>query len=83
MKLMGRIAMIALAAAIFVGLTGMLADSIHPHRNRHGETERRRRPSEPRLDRLPNFLGQFVLMALIVIGGRTVLRLRLIDPPRL
>jgi len=83
MKVLGRIAMIALAAAIFVGLTGMYADSIRPHRNRHGETERRRRPSEPRLQSWTNFLGQFVVMALIAIGGRTVLRLRLIDPPKL
>jgi hypothetical protein len=83
MKLLRRIAMIALAAGLFVGLTGIYADSIGPHRNRHGETERRRRPSEPRLQSLPNFLGQFVVMGLIVIGGRMVLRLRLVDPPSL
>jgi hypothetical protein len=83
MKLLGRIAMIALAAAIFVGLTGMYADSIRPRGNRYGDTEWRRRPSEPRLRRLPNFLGQFVVIALIAVGGRTVLRLRLTDPPSL
>jgi hypothetical protein len=74
--------MIALAAALFAGLTGMYADSIRRDQgHRASPTELRRRPSQPHLDRLPNFLGQFVVIGLIALAGRVVLRLRLAAPP--
>jgi hypothetical protein len=78
-KTLARIAIIALVAAVFVELTGLYADFRPRAAPLRWETERRRRPSEPHLDRTPSFLGQFVVIGLIAFAGRKVLRLRLVD----
>ena len=77
MKTLARMAMIALAAGLFVGITGVLANiQPSPPRERF-ELERRRRPSEPQWNRLPSFAGEFLLIGMIAVAGRTILRLRL------
>ena len=77
MRIVTRVAIIALAAAMFVGITGLLANFQAPDRHSRFELERRRRPSEPQWNRLPSFLGEFVLIGVIAAAGRTILRLRL------
>lgn len=41
-----------------------------------------RRPSAPQVSRLPSFLGEGLVLALIAVAGRLVFRLRLSDTPR-
>jgi len=76
---------IVLAAGLFMALTRMYAQFIHPRpRNPYRQVERvqlERRPAEPDLGRFPNLLGHGVLFGLITIGGRKLLRLRLTDRP--
>jgi hypothetical protein len=55
----------------------MFADFRPPSRHRQFESERRRRPANPQWNRLPSFLGQFLVIGLVAIAGRTILRLRL------
>jgi hypothetical protein len=84
-RTLARIAIIAFAAAWVVELTGFYADfrprsaNLHRETERRWETERRRCPAEPHLDRLPSFLGEFALIGAIAFAGRKVLRLRLVD----
>lgn len=80
-RTLARIGIIAAAAAVFVGLTGLYAHSIRPpvFRFRPRMFARERRPPEPRLRALPGFMGECFLFALITVGGRKLLRLRLGD----
>jgi hypothetical protein len=76
-KTLARIAKIGLAAAIVCALTGVYAETM-PRRHPYGqEKDRTIRPSAPDLSRLPNAMGQIVLVGLIAVGGRVILRLRL------
>ena len=79
MRTLARIAIIAVGAACVVELTGVYADFRPSSAHLRWETERRRRPSEPHLDRLPSFLSEFALLGAIAFAGRKVLRLRLVD----
>ena len=74
-----RIAMIAAAGAVFMGLTVLYAHSIRPPVFRFNPRifTRERRPPEPRLNAVPKFVGECLLFALITVGGRNLLRLRL------
>lgn len=76
MKTVGRVALIAIAAAMLCWMTGAYA-ATGPGSHRYHERNRTVRPSEPDMRRLPNFVGQFVLVGLIAVGGRVILRLRL------
>ena len=79
MKTFGRIALVLLAASFIVIGTAVvrhLRDEF-PY-GRPGQILKREN-SLPNPDRLPNFIGQFGLIALIATGGRVVLRLRLSD----
>lgn len=79
MKLLARIAMIMAVAAVFVQLTALYADFRPRSPRLRFEMERTRRPSEPQWNRLPSFLGEFVVVGLIAVGGRKLLRLRLTE----
>jgi hypothetical protein len=78
-KTLARIALIVLAAGLFVELTGIYADFQPRSPRLRWESERRRRPPEPQLDRTPSFLGEFVVIGMIALAGRKVLGLRLAD----
>jgi hypothetical protein len=77
-RIVVRIAAIALAAALFIGLTTLYADSIRPPRdNRFQRRDARRRPPEGQLSRFPSVAQQFVLVVFAGFAGRKVLRLRI------
>ncbi len=80
-RILARLAIIAVAAALFIGLTAVYASTIRPPANRRGEyrefRDRRRRPAGPKLSALPNFLVEGSVVAMIAIAGRMALRLRL------
>jgi hypothetical protein len=86
-QIVARLAIIAVVAAVFIGLTAVYASTIRPPANRRGEyrefrdlrefRDRRRRPAGPKLSALPNFLVEGSVVAMIAIAGRMVLRLRL------
>jgi hypothetical protein len=72
-RVMVRLAMIALAAALFIGLITLYAHSFGPPSAR----ERERRNSEPQLKSLPTLLQQYLVFGAIALAGRKILRLRL------
>jgi hypothetical protein len=75
-----RIAIIALAAAVCIGMSSLYAHSLKPPPPRRGELRGlRRRDPNPRLDALPKFMVECVVFAGITTIGCTVLRLRLSD----
>lgn len=77
-RLLARVALVLLAAAVFIGLTQFYAGSMRPGSvNAYRRALRRHRPSEPQLSRFPSFLGAGMLFALIAVAGRLVFRLRL------
>jgi hypothetical protein len=78
-RVMGRIALLFLAAAVFIGLTQIYAGSVKPppFANIYGQARRNNRPSAPQIGRLPSFFGEILLVALIAVAGRVVFRLRL------
>ena len=80
---LARIALLSLAAAVFVGLTAIYAGSMRPRSvDPRRQAARRHRPSEPQASRLPSFIGEGMLLALIAVAGRIVFRLRLSPEPR-
>lgn len=81
-RLLARIVLLLLAAAIFIGLTQFYAGSMRPDPvNAHRRALRRHRPSEPQVSLFPSFLGAGLLLALIAVAGRIVFRLRLSAAP--
>jgi hypothetical protein len=77
-RVVARIAILAVAAALFIGLTGIWASAIESHERserRFGRVVRRAR--WPQLRRLSSFAGELVIFAAIAAGGRMILRLRL------
>lgn len=78
-RILTRIGMMSAAAVIFMALTGLYAHSIRPPVFRFNPRifTRERRPAEPRLNAVPKFVGECFLFALITVGGRKLLRLRL------
>ncbi|HKD07774.1 MAG TPA: hypothetical protein VKB79_17880 [Bryobacteraceae bacterium] len=86
-SLLARIAAIIVAAALVIGLAVLYARASRPRLRgpREGgnpETSEmlrrfRLRPRGPQLSRVGGFAGQCVLLALIAMGGRYILRIRL------
>jgi hypothetical protein len=84
-RIVGRIAMIALAVALFAGLTTMYARTMRPRvfRARVGRGGRgdwsdlRRRPDNVQFGRFPEIFKEGGLFALVTLAGRKILRLRL------
>lgn len=77
-RLLSRLALLSLAAAAFVGLTGLYGSSVRlPLPNPHWQAARRHRPPAPHLSTFPEFVGEGVVLAVYAVAGRIVLRLRL------
>jgi len=79
-RVVARIAMLMVAAAVFIGLTGIWANAIESRERserRFGREVRRAR--WPQLRRLYSFAGDLVILAAIAAGGRLILRLRLTE----
>jgi len=77
-RVLSRLALLSLAAAAFVGLTGIYGDSVRPPvPNPHSQAARRYRPSAPQVGRFPEFVGEGMLLAFFAVVGRIALRLRL------
>ena len=77
-RVLARLALLSLAAALFIGLTEIYADSIRPRFvGPDTRAARRRRPSEPQLGQVLSFVGEGILVAVFTVALRIVLRLRL------
>jgi hypothetical protein len=77
-RVFSRLALLSLAAAAFVGLTGVYGGSVRvPLPNPGWQAERRHRPSAPHFSDFPEFAGEGMLLAFWAGCGRIVLRLRL------
>jgi hypothetical protein len=75
---LGRIAIVGLVAAVFVALTQAYARSIQvPLPDPGWRGERAHRPSAPDLGKVPELVGEGLVVAIYAVGGRIVLRLRL------
>ncbi len=78
-----RIWMVCLAAALVVAITAVSVASVPtrsdevPPPGRKTVQVYRRRPLEPNAGRIGEFSGQLLLVALVTLGGRKILRLRL------
>lgn len=81
LRIAGRIALVAAAAAVCIGLTAAYTGTIPPLPPRR-PLERRigaRRPPWPRWIGVGQFGAEAGLIAMITFGGRKLLRLRLSD----
>ena len=77
-RVVARIVMLAVAAAVFIGLTGIWASAIESHERSERRLRRVvRRARWPQLCRASSFAGELVIFAAIAVGGRMILRLRL------
>ena len=83
-RVLARLALLSLAAAVFIGLTQVYAGSVQPPRfpERFRRVRRNNRPSDPQPGRFPSFLGEGLVVAVIAVAGRIVFRLRLTPAPR-
>lgn len=82
-RVLSRLALLSLAAAALVGLTGIYAGSVRlllP--NPHSQAVRLNRPSAPQVSRFPELVGEGLVLALYAAAGRKVFRLRLSPVPR-
>jgi hypothetical protein len=82
-RLLSRLALLSLATAAFVGLTGIYGGSVRPSlpSPRYRATHRHP-PSAPQVSHFLEFVGAGIVLALFAVGGRTALRLRLSPAPR-
>jgi hypothetical protein len=77
-RVVSRVALISLAAAAFIGLTGIYGVS-----RRHGlpsaswQEERGHRPSAPQVMYFPDVIGDGIVLAIFAFAGRIIFRLRL------
>jgi hypothetical protein len=82
-RVLSRLALLSLAAAAFVGLTGIYGGSVRPplpdprYRATH-----RYRPSAPQASQFLEFVGAGLGLALVALGGRIALRLGLSSASR-
>ena len=82
-RLLSRLALLSLAAAAFVGLTGIYGGSVRPPLpNPLYRATHRHRPSAPQVSHFLEFVGAGLVLALFAVGGRIALRLRLSPAPR-
>jgi hypothetical protein len=77
-RVLSRLALLSLAAAAFVGLTGIYGGSVRPPSpNPHWQAARRHRPPAPEVSQFPEFVGEGMALAFFAVVGRIALRLRL------
>lgn len=80
---LSRLALLSLVAAAFVALTATYGASIRtPMSDSRWREGRAHRPSAPEFARLPEVVGEVLIMAIYAVAGRIVLRLRLSPPSR-
>jgi hypothetical protein len=78
LRILARIAVLALAVTVFAVLTGICARSVSPPGKHRGERAVTfHRPLGARFSALPLFARQCGVFALIALAGRKALRLRL------
>ena len=81
-RVLFRLALLALVAAAFVGLTAIYGSSVRPPLPyARFQAAHRHRPPEPQLGRVTEVIGEGLLLALFAVGGRVALRLRLNPAP--
>jgi len=79
LRVLLRIVLLSLAAALFTGLTGIYVRSKHsPVPNRQWQVARRNRPSAPQFSKFLEVVGESVQLGLFAVAGRIVFRLRLL-----
>jgi hypothetical protein len=77
-QVLSRLALLSLAAAVFVGLTESYGGSIRISvPDPHSKAVRGHRPSAPKASQFPEFAAGGIALAIFGVGGRLVLRLRL------
>jgi hypothetical protein len=77
-RVLSQIALISLAAAAFVGLTGIYGDSRRPaFPSASWQAERGHRPSAPQVRYFPDVIGDGIVLAIFAFAGRIIFRLRL------
>ncbi len=77
-----RMLLLTLAAAACVELTAVYVGSMRAVRpNPRREAMLRVRAPGPDIGRIPEFIGEGILFALVTVAGRVVFRLRLSAPP--
>ena len=77
-RALSRLALLSLAAAVFVGLTGIYVNSGRsPLPDPRWQAGRNHRPSEPEVSQFPEFIGDGLLLVFFAAIGRIALRLRL------
>lgn len=76
-RILGRVAIIALATIVFAGLAGIYSGSIRLRISQGALWQPQSRQSEVQLSRFPVFVRQCVLFVLAAFTGRKVLRLHL------
>jgi hypothetical protein len=82
-RILARIALVSLAAAVLAMLTASYGNSVPaPPRDLLGEIAREHRPASPDFTDSITILGQCVVLALYALIGRIVFRLRLSSPSR-
>jgi hypothetical protein len=77
-RVLSRLALLSLAAAGFVGLTGIYGGLVRvPLPDPRSQAERLHRPSAPDINVFLEFIGDGTLLALYAYAGRIIFRLRL------
>jgi hypothetical protein len=76
-RVLSRIALLSLAAAALVGLTGIYGRSARSLPDPRWRAGRDHRPSTPEGSQFPEFVGEVFLLVFFAGIGRIVLRLRL------
>ena len=82
-RILLRLAVVSLAAGVFVMLTASFGNSVQaPPRDLLGEITREHRPPWPDFSDSITILGEGVVLIMYALVGRIVLRLRLSPSPR-
>ena len=77
-RVLSRIALLSLAAAAFVGLTGIYGNSAQPPLpSPRWQAAHEHRPSAPQIDYFLEFVAEGMVVAVYAVAGRIVFRLRL------
>lgn len=77
-RILSRLALLSLAASVFVLLTGIYGSSVRsPLPDPRWQAGRNHRPSEPELSQFPEFIGDGMELVFYAAIGRIALRLRL------
>jgi hypothetical protein len=83
-RVLSRITLISLAAAAFVGLTGVYGNSRRSALpSASWQAEREHRPPAPQVGYFPDVIGDGIVLAIFAFAGRIIFRLRLSPASRI